>query len=178
MRRTLLALVAIVLVVAGYILVKDSSPRQSQPAPSARIGTVAPDFTLQSYDGETVTLSHLRGKVVLVNFWATWCPPCRTEKPTMETLYRTFSGRDDFELLAVNVEEDAARALATYLQQYDYTFPILLDSHARVQELFRVYRFPESFILDRNGIVVEHVIGARDWSDPKIIAYLTQLLNE
>jgi len=143
-----------------------------------RVGTVAPDFSLPTYDGGTVTLSQLRGKVVMINFWATWCPPCRTEKPTMETLYQKFRERGDFELLAVNVEEDARQALASYLARTPYSFPIPLDSQGQVQKLYQVFRFPESFIIDRNGIVVDHVIGARDWSDPKTLAYVAKLLED
>jgi cytochrome c biogenesis protein CcmG, thiol:disulfide interchange protein DsbE len=178
MRRILIGLIIVVFLAVGLTVLAGSPRPDAPPAPSVRIGTVAPDFTLQVYAGESVTLSQLRGKVVVINFWATWCPPCRTEKPTMEALYQHFGTREDFELLAINVEEDARRALESYLRQNPYTFPILLDSHARVQELYRVYRFPESFILDRNGVVVDHVIGARDWSDPRTIAYISRLLDE
>lgn len=178
MRRILVALIIFVLLAVGLTVLAGSPRPDAPPVTSVRVGTVAPDFTLPSYEGDSVSLSHLRGKVVIINFWATWCPPCRTEKPRMEKLYQHFAERGDLEILAVNVEEDAQRALATYFQQHSFTFPVLLDSAARVQELYRVYRFPESFIVDRNGIVVDHVIGARDWDDPRTIAYFNRLLSE
>ncbi|SDM65178.1 Peroxiredoxin [Geoalkalibacter ferrihydriticus] len=169
----------VLLLLAATLFIMGGAPRpDAPPAPSVRVGTVAPDFTLRTYDGDTVTLSHLRGKVVLINFWATWCPPCRAEKPALEKLYQRFSNRDDFEILAVNVEEDAQRALDVYLERNPHSFPIPIDAQARVQELYRVYRFPETFILDRNGIVVDHVIGGRDWTDAQVIAYISRLLGE
>ncbi|WP_305046229.1 TlpA family protein disulfide reductase [Geoalkalibacter sp.] len=178
MRRFLAVLVALA-ILSGSLEALAGSPRpDAPPVSSVRVGTVAPDFTLPTYDGGSVTLSHLRGKVVLINFWATWCPPCRTEKPTMENLYQKFAERGDFVLLAVNVEEDARQALESYLKRTPYSFPIPIDAQGQVQNLYHVYRFPESFIIDRNGIVVDHVIGARDWSDPKTQAYIAKLLGE
>ncbi|MDO3379607.1 TlpA family protein disulfide reductase [Geoalkalibacter halelectricus] len=178
MRRFLPVLVVLALV-AGALLVMGGAPKpDAPPAPSVRVGTVAPDFTLNTYGGDSVTLSHLRGKVVLINFWATWCPPCRAEKPTLEKLNQRFGHREDFELLAINVEEDPHRALATYLEANPYSFTIPIDPQGRVQELYRVYRFPETFIVDRNGIVVDHVIGGRDWTDSRVIEHISRLLAD
>jgi peroxiredoxin len=130
----------------------------------AAVGSAAPDFSLQDMQGRQVRLSDLRGKVVIVNFWATWCPPCRAEMPSMETLYQTFKN-DDLVLLALNVEEDGRELIEKFLQESPYSFPILLDSETEVQQRYGVFQFPESFIIDRNGVVVKKVIGAVHWMD-------------
>ncbi len=136
----------------------------------------APDFTLTDMQGNQVTLSQLRGNVVLLNFWATWCPPCREEMPSMEELHQRYKNQG-LVLLAVNVEAEGYEAVSRFLPGKDYTFPILLDSAAEVQNQYKVFRFPETFIIDRNGMVVDKLIGARDWMSPKITTMLGLLLN-
>jgi len=126
------------------------------------IGEIAPDFTLENMQGEKVSLSQFRGKVVLINFWATWCPPCRAEMPSMEVLHQTFED-DGLVLLAINVENEGPGVVAEFLNESPYNFPILLDDESRVQRLYGVYQFPESFIVDPNGVVVKRVIGAVNW---------------
>lgn len=138
----------------------------SEPPPQAprivAVGSVAPDFTLENTKGEKIRLSGLRGKVVIVNFWATWCPPCRQEMPSMETVYQTFA-EDDLVLLAINVEKEGRTVVADFLKETPYSFPILYDENSRIQDLYGVYQLPESFILDRNGVVVKKIIGAVHW---------------
>ena len=139
-------------------------------------GLAAPDFTLENLQGEKVRLSDLRGKVVIVNFWATWCPPCRLEMPSMEALYQTFK-EDDLVLLAVNVEQDGRESVDRFLQENPYSFPILFDEDAQVQNAYGVFQFPESFIIDRNGIVVKKVIGAIHWMGGDIYNLLHFMLK-
>jgi len=133
-------------------------------AASALVGSIAPDFSLQDMQGRQVQLSDLRGKVVIVNFWATWCPPCRAEMPSMEALHLAFK-EDDLVLLAINVEEDAHELVENFLKKNPYNFPILLDAETEVQQGYGVFQFPESFIIDRNGVVVKKIIGAVNWMD-------------
>lgn len=137
-------------------------------------GQAAPDFTLSDSSGKSVTLSDLRGKVVLVNFWATWCPPCRQEMPSMEELYRKVKG-SGVELLAINVEENGKQAVEAFIEHNPHSFPILLDPEGRAQQLYNVNKFPETFVVDKNGIVAEHVIGAINWMQPNIVEYLLSL---
>jgi len=143
---------------------------------NAVVGRPAPDFTLNDVLGRPVTLSQLKGKVIILNLWATWCPPCREEMPSMERLYRQFKDQG-LEMLAVNVEENGAAAVKNFLQRTPYSFPILLDTDAVVQNTYKVFRFPETFIIDRNGIIVEKIIGGRNWLSEQSVKKLNFLLN-
>jgi peroxiredoxin len=127
------------------------------PAPQA--GFLAPDFSLAGLDGETAALGGLRGQVVLVNLWATWCPPCRAEMPAMQRVYDDYKGQG-FTVLAVNstVQDDAA-AIAPFAAEYGLTFPILLDERGLVTRLYQVSSLPTSFFIGRDGLVREVVIG-------------------
>jgi len=116
------------------------------------------DFTLTDIEGRPWTLSALRGKVVLVNFWATWCPPCRKEMPDLEALYNQFRDRG-FVILAIS-EEDAAK-VKPFIAQRSITYPILLDPGGTVNRLFVVESIPKSFVYDRNGRLVAESIDMR-----------------
>jgi thiol-disulfide isomerase/thioredoxin len=127
------------------------------PAPMA--GFLAPDFELVTLEGETFTLSALRGKVVLVNFWATWCPPCRSEMPAMQEVYEAY-GPDDFIILAVNsTNQDRQIDVEGFVSERGLTFPILLDVNGEVFSRYQVFSLPSSFFIDREGIIQEVVIG-------------------
>ena len=119
----------------------------SQPV----IGEPAPDFTLQSRAGDTVTLSALKGDVVVINFWATWCPPCRQEMPLLDQIYGRYQ-RLGFTLLGVNVEQDS-RLADRFLDDVPVSFPILLDPTEEVGRLYQVPAMPTTVIVDRRGIV-------------------------
>jgi thiol-disulfide isomerase/thioredoxin len=178
MRR--LALLLVVCVVLGGVLYPgpaNGTGTASAPLKAVVEGGVAPDFQLRDRDGKVLTLSTLRGKVVVLNFWATWCPPCRAEMPSMERLSQAMQGTD-FVLLAINVEENARDAVADLLRKTPYTFPILYDEEAVVQALYGVYKFPESFVIRKDGIIDEQVIGAIDWAHPDTVAYLKALTGE
>jgi len=136
----------------------------------------APGFTLKNLDGKTVSLSQYRGKVVFLNFWASWCPPCRQEMPSMERLNEVF-GKKDFVILAVNVEQDI-EAVKAFLEDYPYTFPILLDPEAKAQQAYGVYRFPESFLIDKKGNVVRKFVGAQDYSRVDFLRLVSDYVSE
>lgn len=135
---------------------------QAGPQSGGLVGNPAPDFTLINMQGQSVGLSDFRGKVVIVSFWATWCPPCREEMPSMEKLYREKRAAG-LEILAINTEENGKRAVSKFLQRTPSSFPILLDSDSEATNSYGVFRLPESFIIDRNGVVVKQVPGARNW---------------
>jgi peroxiredoxin len=169
MTRLVLLLVFLV-VVGGAVYIYTNLPTTT----AVVVGDVAPDFQLEDTEGNQVSLSALRGKVVLVNFWATWCPPCIEEMPSMGRLNEVMAG-DDFVMLAVNTEENGRNVVAAFLKKTPYTFPILYDDQGVVQKLYGVFKFPESFIIGKDGIVAEKIIGPLDWSSPKTIAYFQGL---
>ena len=137
---------------------------------------MAPNFTLMNMQGEPVTLSQYRGKVVILNLWATWCPPCREEMPSMERLYLKYKDQG-LVILAVSADENGKKAVSQFLQRTPYSFPILLDSDSVVQNAYGVFRFPETFIIDRNGIVVKKIIGGHDWMSGPTFELIDFLLN-
>jgi thiol-disulfide isomerase/thioredoxin len=175
--RNLVLVVVIVLVGASVYLVSSSSSRPpSEWVKSVAVGDLSPDFELEDTKGNKVSLSDLRGKVVLVNFWATWCPPCIEEMPSMERLNEVVAG-DDFVMLAINTEENGPSIVPAFLKKTPYTFPILYDNKGVVQKRYGVFKFPESFIVNKDGTVAEKIIGPLDWSSLKTINYFKDLIK-
>lgn len=169
MRRLALIIILLVLVGgAGYIY--SNLPETT----TVVAGDTAPDFQLQDTKGNQVSLAALRGKVVMVNFWATWCPPCKEEMPSMEKLNEVMAG-DDFVMLAINVEQNGRSVVPPFLKQTPHDFTVLYDDKGTVQQQYGVYKFPESFIVRKDGTVDQKVIGAIDWASPKTIAYFKGL---
>lgn len=130
-----------------------------EAAPAAEVGRQAPDFTLPTVEGKTVTLSSLKGKPVILSFWATWCPPCREEMPAIEEFYR-LKGRE-VEVLAVNLtaSEKSPGAVREFLRENAYTFPVLLDGKGEVAGLYLVRAIPTTFFLDENGTIRQKHTG-------------------
>lgn len=128
--------------------------------PAPEVGALAPDFSLMNLDGETVSLSELRGQNVLVNFWATWCGPCREEMPAIQARYN----RGDFAVLAVDFGE-SAQVVRGFLTEIGVDLPVLLDTDGRVQELYRVRGYPSTFFIDRRGVVRFFHIGQMSAAD-------------
>ena len=128
-----------------------------------KIGDEAPDFLLKDLEGFQVSLDQHRGKVVLLNFWATWCGPCRIEMPAMEKLYRSF-GRRDFEILAVSTDAQGMAVTKPFQQEVGFTFPILHDADFRIGLRYGARTLPMTFLIDRQGIIRNRIFGARDWN--------------
>jgi peroxiredoxin len=145
-----------------------------QRGPSS--GYAAADFTLPDLSGAQVRLSDLRGRIVFLNLWATWCPPCRAEMPGMEALYQRLKGRD-FVMLAV-AEDTNPADITAFVQELGISFPVLLDTDNRLPARFGVTGFPETFIIDRDGQVIKHVIGPEEWNSPAMVAYFEDLLGK
>ncbi len=117
----------------------------------------APDFTLQTLDGESVSLSDYRGKLVMINFWASWCPPCNSEMPDLQRYYEQHQD-EDFIILGVNYQDTPDKVQA-FIEKYGVTFPILLDSDGRIANLFGVQGLPTSFFVDKEGNVLGYQPG-------------------
>ena len=176
--RQLLTISLVLLVAIPIILIslKERGARSRFIRPLQE-GRPAPDFTFPDLDARKVSLSDFRGKVVLVNIWATWCPPCRDEMPSMQKLYERFMG-EHFEILAVSIDADGREAVAPFIKQMNLTFPALLDPKEKIRSLYGITGVPESFIVDREGILVNKVIGPMDWSSPRVFDFFQELIQK
>ena len=128
-------------------------------------GDLAPDFELTTLAGDTVKLSDYRGKKVMLNFWASWCPPCRTEMPHMENYYNEYKDSSNMEILAVNMtetEKDKEESTKEFVEEYGLTFPILLDKDSKVMKIYRIKSYPTTYILNAEGVITDIVVSAID----------------
>ena len=149
--------------VTGFVWIFISADRAGTSTageiPAPREGFLAPDFTLRNSEGETVTLSNLHGQAVLVNLWATWCPPCRAEMPAIQKMYDEYKDRG-LVVLAINMTyQDNAAAVLPFTQEYKLTFPILIDDTGDVGDKYELRSLPSSFFINRDGFIQEVVIG-------------------
>ena len=138
----------------------------------------APALKLPDLDGSPHDLAKLKGKVVLINFWATWCPPCRREMPSMERLSQALAG-EAFTVLAVDVGEDA-ETIEAFTSQFDATptFPILLDTRSHAMQAWQVAGLPTTFLVDKQGRIVASAIGGREFEHPEIVRAIRELLKQ
>lgn len=135
----------------------------------------APDFTLKSLSGEEVSLSNQKGKYVLVNFWATWCGPCKIEMPSLETLYQRFKSKN-FSLLSISNDMFGAKIVEPFAKAHNLSFPILLDQQLQASNKFGVVSLPTTFMIDPEGNIIGELRGAEDWASPNNILYFENLL--
>ena len=136
----------------------------------------APDFNLEDQNGNFVKLSDHKGKVVIVNFWATWCPPCRKEMPSMQRAWEVLRA-DDIEMLAINVGEDSDVIFA-FTAEYPVEFPLLMDKTSSVTRQWRVRGLPSTYVVDPDGKIVYQAIGSREWDADTLIKEIQALKKE
>lgn len=173
--RLILATVvlAIVTSVAIWLVILQSQGAvNSGSAQTLAIGQMAPDFQTVSLDGDDIILSDLQGKVVLLNFWATWCGPCRIEMPLFERVSSQYG--DEFVILAVNAEETPEQ-IAEFRNQFRLTFPLALDEDGTIQRQYNILNYPTTYILDREGTIAAQHFGTFSPSD--LSAMLDDLLG-
>ena len=144
--------------------------------PVATVGKPAPDFDTLDLDGKVWSLSKLKGKVVFVNFWATWCSPCREEMPSMQRLY-TKLPKDKFEMIAL-FNNDKKPAVRNFVSQLGLTFPILSDEHNFAGTKYGLTGLPETFIVDKQGVIQEKIIGPAKWDSPENVEMLMRYINQ
>lgn len=149
----------------GFNLITFDKPSSSQA------------FSLPSLGKEEVALSSYQGSYVLLNFWATWCPPCLEEMPSMETLYQRFKDRG-FVVVAVSSDKEGESLVSEFVEKLGVTFPILLDTTGEVSAAYGAKNLPISFLLDRKGNVIAAAQGARDWASEQAISTLDELILE
>ena len=158
----------------------DAVPGSSGGASAVSIGThvgsLAPSLELPTLMGTSIDLSSLRGKVVLINFWATWCGPCIMEMPSMQRLYERFR-KDDFEIVAISSDYQGERVVRPYVERLELSFPILLDSRLEVNDLYKVTGIPTTIIVDRDGVITHKFFGSRDWDTANSHELIAQILR-
>ena len=138
------------------------------------VGDTAPEFNITVEDGRMMTRSSFGGKVLVLNFWASWCPPCAQETPSMEALHRLL-GKDGVVVLGISHDKNVTK-YKNFLNRFNVTFPTERDPEARVADFYGTYRLPETYVIDRNGKVVEKVVGGKNWADPAVVKFLRSLL--
>jgi len=139
-------------------------------------GSKAPNFYLEDLKGKKLELKNFKGKVVFLNFWATWCGPCKEEMPSMETLYQQFKEKD-FVFLAISVDYEGRKPVKEFIEKERYTFPILLDPKYETFDLYKVKGIPTTIIIDKNRKMIGKAIGPRNWKSPEVISLLNLLLG-
>jgi peroxiredoxin len=137
----------------------------------------APDFCLQGLNGEKVQLNALKGKIVVLNFWATWCGPCKEEMPSMEALSQHFKERN-FVLLTISIDYGGPEPVKKFIEKHHYRFSVLLDPTAKTLDLFEINKIPSTLILDQKGKMIGRVIGPRNWSSPEVFSLIDHMLND
>jgi peroxiredoxin len=140
------------------------------------VGHLAPDFLLATLDGREVRLSDYKGHVVFLNFWATWCGPCKIEMPAMEQLYREFRSKG-FAVLAVSIDPEGQEVTKPYRDALGLTFTIAHDPDGLVGRLYGVRSLPQTFMVSREGVITHQIFGARDWRDHEARVGIRQLLG-
>lgn len=136
----------------------------------------APDFSLQDLDGKKIELKQFKGKVILLNFWATWCHPCREEMTSLEALHQQFQGKK-FVLLTISVDYEGAKTVQAFVKKHHYTFPVLLDPKGKTLDLFGVRGIPATYLISKKGIMVGRAVGPRDWNCPEVIDLINLMLT-
>jgi len=142
------------------------------------VGMTAPNFSLPDLQGKTQRLTDYRGKVVFLNFWATWCKPCKEEMPSMQMLWDNLKNQD-FMMLAVSMDRvTTTKDIPSFVETLKLSFPILTDSWGQTDKRYKLMGVPETYIIDQNGVLREKVIGPRDWTRRESIETIVQMLQK
>ena len=131
----------------------------TSPIEAAQVGFLAPDFTLSSLDSQEVSLANLKGKPMVLNFWASWCPPCKAEMPAFQETFQEYDG-SDLQIIAINAtNQDSLTEVTQFIEEYGITFPIPLDRSGAVARAYLVHSLPTTYFIDKNGVIKEIIIG-------------------
>jgi len=137
----------------------------------------APEFVSENLHGGSTALADYRGKLVLLNFWATWCMPCREEMPGMESLWQKYKDQGLI-VLAISNDEGSKKRVETFFKMFDLSFPVLLDPDSKVSDLYKVSSMPTSFLIDGNGKIISRIVGTEEWFSPEAIQLVENLLSQ
>ncbi|MDD2271664.1 MAG: TlpA disulfide reductase family protein [Desulfuromonadaceae bacterium] len=147
---------------------KSAGATEKNPAPDVSVISMA--------SGSTLNLSDLKGKVVMLNFWATWCPPCREEIPSMMKLNSLMVGKP-FQMVAVSVDEGGKPAIESFFKESGFLLPTYLDNSGAAAKSYGVTGIPETFIIDKQGVIVKKIIGGFAWDSPEAVSFLEELMK-
>jgi len=168
---------SVLLIVLVIFYLENLSQRSDEQATRLVVGQLAPDFTLPDMEGHEVSLSSYRGKVVLLNIWATWCPTCLEEMPQLQQLYEEFAKYDNFQLLTISIDALGRQVVEPFMEKNGLTLPTLLDPRGSIKKIYHTTGVPESFIIDQRGVLIDKIIGPRDWTSDPMKRYLLALLK-
>ena len=175
LRRRLVVIVGVFAIIALAFGVVWLQSAKYEPL---TVGMAAPDFTLPDMAGKNQQLSDYRGKVIFLNFWATWCKPCKEEMPSMQVLWDNLK-KEDFVMLAISMDRvTTTKEISPFVENLKLTFPILTDSWGQTDKRYKLMGVPETYIIDQNGVLREKVIGPRDWTRTESIETIVQLLQK
>jgi cytochrome c biogenesis protein CcmG, thiol:disulfide interchange protein DsbE len=169
-------LVLIIILVAG-IAIAFLTMNPSRTPERITVGNIPHDFELMDINKNKIKLSDMKGSVVFLNFWATWCTSCIEEMPSIERLSGIFSGNSQFKVVTVLYKDDLGRALS-FMNQNAFTFPVYLNQDDSAARQFGLTGVPETFIIDKKGILRDKVLGPAEWDSPGVVASLQNLINE
>ncbi|MDD2308702.1 MAG: TlpA disulfide reductase family protein [Desulfuromonadaceae bacterium] len=157
---------------------RSDSPTSPKINVVAKEKSPAPDVSVISLaNGSTLKLSELKGKVVLLNFWATWCPPCREEIPSMMKLNGVMTGKP-FQMVAISVDEGGQPAIESFFKESGFSLPTYLDESGASAKSYGITGIPESFIIDKEGVIVKKIIGGFAWDSPETVSFLESLMKQ
>ncbi len=171
------AVILMVVLISGLVVLIAGIKKSATPPLKASVGLRAPELELKDPEGKTYSLSSLKGHVVLINFWASWCQPCRDEMPSLQSLYNIFRDNGQFRMLTVLYRDDYQKA-ATYMKENNFQFPVLIDSSGKTARSYGITGVPETYIIDKRGVLREKVIGPADWGSPRAISLISNLIKE
>lgn len=175
-RKTIFTLILIFAILFTYIFL--NSIIKSGGCGGIGRGNPAPPFTLENLEGQQVTLEQFKGNVLVLNFWASWCTPCRKELPSLQSLYKKLKDRENFAFLAVSCDEEGKKPVQDLFSRYTIDIPVALDPNRKIAFLYGVSKFPETYFIDKDGKVRHKFIGPWDWTDRKFIDILEKMLAE
>jgi len=157
-------------------LTEDVAGRPQYDQERAEIGYKAPQFTLRNLENNRINLSDFAGKVMILNFWATWCAPCRVEMPAFETLYRRYRS-EGLVLLAISIDKGGIETVKDFVQERKFSFPILMDSDGTVERMYPSFSIPTTYVIDRTGHIAVRVDGAKNWESKETFEAVEYLLG-
>jgi len=172
------SIILLSLFLIGVFLIAYSLSRHDEKEKVAFEGLYAPEFELQdAVSGKKILSSELKGKVLFVNFWASWCGSCKEENPSMDRLYKHFSEDKGFIMLPVLYKDKPQEAL-NYLKQSGLNLPVFIDKGGKAAKDFGLRGVPETYIVDKKGVIRKKVIGPSEWDSQEVLAYISNLLKE